>query len=454
MTKNRDFKQLVRARMAKTGERYSTARAHVLAAAVTGATAAENGDPVHAHLYDSIRLIGGQQGDLAAARNICVNAGVNGPDGQPLSEAMAFGLAGGVGFLYGVFEYGDTPTLAIVNRNKSMPDEFCAPLFDRLGLDVAVNETGGAKTAANHLDAAIEAGTPALCTTASGFLPYLGQDCAEESAAAPHLIGVVGVNDHGDLLVDDRSPVPLVVPRKDIDDARAANRKAKHRMVTVGRPDNHELDWPLVLAEAVAYAVEGFNTPPVPQFASNIGLAGLAKWQDLLTSGTKKGWGTIFGEGRRAAIGLTRLYDCIHHSYTAPAAGRSLHADFLDEAAATVAATATRSEFAGQAERWRASAEKWRLSGERWSEVAARAAEAHPDVARSCELSDQRAAELDTGAPNPDTMGEAADESRKLVADCAISAAQAAEAHADIAIMVADIVDAETEALRLLSAEA
>lgn len=445
MTKNRDFKQLVRARMAKTGERYSTARAHILAAATENVASVANADPVSAHayrhLFAAVRHVGGQQGDLAAARNLCVNAGVDGPDGSTLSEAMAFGLAGGVGFLYGMFEYGDTPTLAIVNRNKSMPDEFCAPLFDRLGLDITVNQTGGAKTAAKQLDEAIAAGTPSLCSTGSGFLPYLGLVCEAEEAMAPHLVGVIGADD-GNLLIDDRSPVPLTVDRGDFDAARAANGKAKHRMVTVARPSGHSLDWPSVCSESIAAGVAGFNTPPVPQFKSNIGLAGLAKWQGLLTSGTKKGWGTVFGEGRRAAIGFTRLYDCIHHAYTAPSAGRPLYADFLDEAAATGHA---------HAGAWRASAELWRASGQRWSEVAAVAAAVHPDITRCCEVSDLRAADLDTGSPTPEVMREATEEKAKLIADCAVSDADAAEAHATIAVCVADIVALETEALELLS---
>ncbi len=393
-------------------------------------------------LHDSVRHVGGQQGDLAAARNLCVNAGVDGPDGSMLSEAMAFGLAGGVGFLYGVFEYGDTPTLTIVNRNKSMPDPFCAPLFDRLGLDVVATETGGAKTAAKQLDTAIATGTPALCTTGSGFLPYLGLVCEAEEAAAPHLIGVVGADGDGNVLVDDRSPVPLVVARDDVDAARAANRKAKHRMVTVSRPDGHEVDWATTAAEAITAGVVGFNTPPVPQFKANIGLAGLAKWHDLLTSGTKKGWGTVFGDGRRAAIGFTRLYDCIHHAYTSPSAGRPLYADFLDEAAGTGHPDAAK---------WRQSADLWRASGQRWSDIATRVAAVSPAIARCCEVSDLRAADLDTGSPSPDIMRDATTEKAELIDSCDVSAVDAAEAHGDIAAMVVDIVQLETEALDLLS---
>ncbi len=436
MTKNRDFKQRVRARMAKTGERYSTARAHVLAAPTT------KDAPRSAHLFDGVRHVGGQQGDLAAARNLCVNSGVNGPDGWELSEAMAFGLAGGVGFLYGVFEYGDTPTLTIVNRNKSMPDEFCAPLFDRVGLDVTVHETGGVKTAAKHLDEVVASETPALCTTGSGLLPYLGLVCEAEEAAAPHLVGVVGVDEDDNLLIDDRSPVPLIVSRGDFDAARAANRKARHRMVTVARPQGHKIDWDTVIAEAVAASAAGFNTPPVPQFKANIGLAGLAKWQDLLTSRTKKGWGTIFGHECRAAIGFTRLYDCIHHAYTAPSGGRPLYADFLEEVAST--------DHANRA-RWGASAELWRTSGQRWSDIAARVAGVHPDIARYCELSDLRTADLDSSAPDPSIMRDAAVEKGKLIAGCDVSADDAAEAHADIALLVTDIVQLETEALELLA---
>ncbi|MDY7101235.1 MAG: DUF4872 domain-containing protein [Actinomycetota bacterium] len=427
MTRNRDFKHLVRARMDETGERYSTARAHVLAAAT----------PHDRHrvagLLDSVVAIGGQQPDLAAARNLCVNAGVTGPGGEPLGEALAFGLAGGVGFLYGVFEYADGPTMTIVARNRSMPDPFCEPLFGRAGATIEVSTTTGAKKAATELDRALDAGRSVLCTVGAGGLAHLGLP-DDEAAMAPHLVGVVG-RDGDHVLVDDRSPEPIVVERATFDTARAAYRQAKHRMVSITDVDSDH-DWPGALRQAVTAGTTGYDTPPVPQFAANVGRAGLTKFARLLTDERDpKRWPRVFGSGRRAALGLGRLHDCVEWAYTAPSAGRALQAEFLREAAAIA-------DEPG----WVDAAERFDASATAWAEVARLAADAHPNLQRYAELSAARAAALD-GRPDPATMRSLADEQRQLVDDCDLSATEATAAFAAIAEVIDRIAALERDAL-------
>ena len=443
MTKNRDFKTLVRRRMAKTGERYSTARAHVVAA-VEPADAASSGRWATTGLLPGVRSVGGAQPDLAAARNLCVNAGLDGPGGQPLSEALAFGLSGGVGFLYGVFEYGDIPTMTIVARNQSMPDPVCQALLDRLGVTTSVTETTGATKAASTLDQALAEGRPALCTVAAGGLPYLGLP-EDASGMAPHVVGVVGVDPgSGTLWLDDRSPEPLPVDRATFDTARAAYRAGKHRMVVVDDvPD--DLDWATVLEAAVISAVEGFDRPPVPQFKSNVGRAGLAKWSELLSGGGKRSWRSVFGSGRLAAIGLSRIHDCVSHAYTAPDGGRPLFADFLDEADAVM-----------ETSRWRDVADQWRLSGARWRELSNLAVAAHPNLERYAELADRRAGLLDAASAAEaddlaDEMRGLHDEQQALIDDCDLSADAAGAVYDSMAPVVASIVEIETAALSALA---
>lgn len=107
---------------------------------------------------------------MAAARNLLANAGVKGHDGAPLTEAMAFGLAGGMGFLYGVFEYDGTPTMTIVGRNRSMPDSFLEPLFDLAGVEVRISVTSGTAKTRRELDRLLDEEAPAICTVGAGWL--------------------------------------------------------------------------------------------------------------------------------------------------------------------------------------------------------------------------------------------------------------------------------------------
>ncbi len=435
MTKNRSFKSQVRARMAETGERYSTARAHVLAAIERRGSAAGDGSASPEQL-----IVGGRQPDVAAAANLLANAGVTGPDGQPLSEELAFGLAGGIGFLYGVFEYAEGPTMTIVARNRSMPDPFCEPLFERSGAVVTINTTTGAKKAAADLDRVLDGGGHALCTVGSGGLAYLGIP-AGEAAMAPHIVGVVGRDADG-LLIDDRAPEPITVDRTEFDRARAAYRQAKHRLIAIdSSTPAAETDWPALLVDAVHGCAEGFNTPPVPQFAANVGLAGLEKWSRLLVDPSdQKRWSKVFASDRNAAIGLTRIHDCIEYAYTSPAAGRPLYADFLDAAAATADQPS-----------WSEAALLLRDSGKHWAAAADIAVDADEALRRYGRLGEQRAAQLDD-QPDPDAMAASAAQQAEAVAQCRISAIDAEAAFAAIHDEVAQIVALERQALELLSA--
>jgi hypothetical protein len=91
MTSHEYLKQLVRARMTKTGESYATARRHVLRQA-----AQPSADPVNQWHFP------GNVPATTALRVLLAHAGVRSPHGgAPFSEAMLFGIAGGIGI--GVF---------------------------------------------------------------------------------------------------------------------------------------------------------------------------------------------------------------------------------------------------------------------------------------------------------------------------------------------------------------
>ncbi len=439
MTSNRNFKRLVRRRMEATGERYAVARAHLVAQEGDRPGSPDPGSP----LFDGVVAVGGQQPDVAAARNLCHNAGVTGPDGGPLTEALAFGLCGGVGFLYGQFTYGDDPTLTIVARNASMPDPFLEPLFARVGAETTIATTGGPTRAAKDLDRVLADGRPALCTVGAGVLPYLG--CAPDLAAsAPHVVGVVGVAPDGEVLVDDRSPVPIAIERATFDEARGAYRKAKNRLITIDGTDPDH-DWASAVAGAVRAGAVGFDTPPVPQFASNVGLAGLEKFRRLLTDRRDpKGWPTVFAAGSRAALGLSRLVDGIDREYTAPAAGRPLQADFLVEAASLV------EDDAIGAERLLEAADGFRASGRSWSAMVATVNDADPALARYGELSARWTDLLDDGADGA-AMAAIVAEQQGLIEDCALSPEAAGDVYGTLADHLGRAIDDERRALAILS---
>ena len=99
MTRRKHLKQLVRSRMEKTGEHYATARRHIVRA--TTPTDAE-GDAT-AKTRGSSHLTGNVPA-ATALRILLTAAGVRAPHtNAPFTEAMVYGIAGGIGI--GVFSF-------------------------------------------------------------------------------------------------------------------------------------------------------------------------------------------------------------------------------------------------------------------------------------------------------------------------------------------------------------
>ncbi|MFL5800856.1 MAG: hypothetical protein ACJ8CR_03865 [Roseiflexaceae bacterium] len=110
MTGQKHLKQLVRARMEKTGERYTTARRHI----IRHVAPAPSDPAAHWHMPGNVPA-------TTALRIILAHAGVYAPHtDQPFSEAMLFGIAGGIGV--GVFSFfyerEDVATFFIAGRHE------------------------------------------------------------------------------------------------------------------------------------------------------------------------------------------------------------------------------------------------------------------------------------------------------------------------------------------------
>ena len=163
MTARKHLKARIRARMAKTGERYVTAHRHLVGEPET---------PI-AHGY---RLRGGVHPDTAGVANVLARHRViAGHTGEPLSEAMVLGIGGGLGAGYILWEFKahETATLVLGFRNRwQYPDRWMTSALERLAVPATHLETGGARTAARQLDEALAAGRPALATIDCGSIGY------------------------------------------------------------------------------------------------------------------------------------------------------------------------------------------------------------------------------------------------------------------------------------------
>jgi hypothetical protein len=348
MTDHKQLKRRIRDRARRTGESYTTARRHVLAAAAddAGGSAAVAGYP---------EFGGGQHRPSTLLRHLLRR------DGIELSEAMLCGLGGGIGFMVAVFDYrGLPPILTIVAQHH--PEPWLPAALTRLGVGFDEAHSGSAGPALVALRSALAQGRAVYCTVAATALPWREREPYLDTD--PHGIVVAGERD-GVFLVDDEAVAPHELPAEALAAAWSAHRKGRHhRLILHGTPPVADLGD--AVRAAVATTVAHLTGPVLGNaFDVNFGLSGMARLAaQLRDARTKAGFVRRFAEPAALAFALRRLYECLELRDTAPGATRPLFADFLDEAAALTGNAA-----------WRDAAGHFRRSAAHWSALAERAAD-------------------------------------------------------------------------------
>jgi hypothetical protein len=327
MTDHKHLKQLVRARSARTGESYTTARRHVLAArpGPQGTVRHQPSDLVR-HLLRAV--------------------------GTDLSEPMVCGLGGGIGFLAAVFDYrGMPPILTVVAQHHPAP--WTPTVLDRLGIACTEAHSTAPGAALKALRALTVQGQPVYCTVAAARLPWRRTPDPAPLDADPH--GVVVLSEDGDgLTVRDAGEHRL--PAEEFLDAWSAHRKGRHhRLVITGAAPTVELS--TAVSAAVAETAAHLTGPVLGNaFDANIGFAGMTRLAaQLRDTRTRTGFARRFAAPAAFASALRRFHECLEEQYTAPGATRPIYADFLDEAAAVTG----RPRLAEAATAFRISAAAW-----------------------------------------------------------------------------------------------
>jgi hypothetical protein len=359
MTDQKKLKKLIRARMAETGESYTTARMHILAR-----RAVELPDG----LIPGYRTFGARQHRESSLVAHALEA-----RGSSYGEALIAGLAGGIGFMYAVFEYKDMPPLmTIVAQHHPAP--WAPEALTRLNVSFVEQHSGGAPAAITKLRKAISDGQPVLATVDRSRLPWHGMDPG--FGMDPYVVGVAGLVEDT-VHIDDNGLYSM--PIADFAEAWSAHRKGKHHALVVGSAG--PVDLPAAIRSALDTTVAHLTGPVLGNsFDVNFGFSGMAKLSvQLRDTKTKNGWHKRFGAPVPFAHGVRRLYECIELEYTAPGATRPVYADFLAEAAPLAGP--------GLAE----AAALFRASGAKWSSLAMLALDATSGLTYA-ELAEERLA--------------------------------------------------------------
>ena len=213
MTAPKQSAQLIRARMQKKGESYAGGARWVL----RESPRPPGGHSVPWHFPGNVPA-------ATALRVLLAQAGVRAPHtGEAFSEAMVFGLAGGIGagmfsFLY---EAENFASFFVAGRHEWFDDlTYLRQACTRLGLNPLVRESSGARAAERHLIEALKDGACIAWVDAAN-LPHRAMP-AFYSGGGYHLVTVYRVDEEaGTALIGDLADEPISISLPDLAVARA-----------------------------------------------------------------------------------------------------------------------------------------------------------------------------------------------------------------------------------------
>jgi hypothetical protein len=274
-----------------------------------------------------------RQSEAGALRAALDVLGVRGPDGEPLSEPLLFGIGGGVGMSYFVFEYRaamlKTLTLGtrITTIEESSRPQFLQTIGERLGVPMQVSHPSTPAASDQALAEALADGLPAIAWLDLSGPPFAFPPTADY---ATHLVGRTTPDE---VVVVGRSRRGLALSREAFHEARRSMGVPKSRLLVVGRPDRMLPLTPAIrhgIRDGARQMARGVN---IGRFRGNFGLESMLKWADLLVDERHpKGWPRFFPRGRDLLAALVAVYCQVELRGRGGGAFRALYADFLTEA--------------------------------------------------------------------------------------------------------------------------
>jgi hypothetical protein len=238
--------------------------------------------------------------------------------GLDLSEPMLFGLGSGLSFVYWDSKNMDFPFLG----GRVKPFELTRNLAARLGLELAVQETGSARRAWENVATAVDAGRPVGLQLDSYHLDYF----TSKVHFGGHVVALYGYDEHDAYLVDTEQQGGAVsTSLSSLARARAARgpMTARHRSFTLtaaGKVPSLESR----IIPAITECADAFLDPPI----ANLGHRGIEKAGKLVPA-----WLRRTDAPRRD---LPQAALLMEKAGTGGALFRNLYRDFLAECAQSV----------------------------------------------------------------------------------------------------------------------
>jgi Domain of unknown function (DUF4872)/Butirosin biosynthesis protein H, N-terminal len=313
------------------------------------------------------RHVAGRQSESATLRNALIQRGACTSD--LCTEEILFGLGGGIGCLYFLFDmYGGHPVVIGSRFHAKEGDTpyFTLQMTEGWGANADVRHSSSPSAATKSLAKIVNDGFVAIVWVELTKLPYmfLADDdlkITPQSWVAPfrnayHQVVVYGM-EGDDVLVGDLGASVIRMSMEELTEARNSHYAPKFRTVVINEATaKSQLRETLSdrIRVTCAQMLEGLGI-------ANFGLAALNKWARMLTNTkNKKGWPNCFPGGPPLFGALSSVFAQIELRGYGGSAFRGMYADFLDQAAGVLKKPALKKV----AEQFRQSEASWRaISG-------------------------------------------------------------------------------------------
>lgn len=250
----------------------------------------------------------------------------------PYSEALIFGVSGGIAFGYFVFHYDNhDPQVNILTRNTF--DDWDS-ITGRMGIVQDVMHSTNPAKAEEKLVDLIEEGYAPIIWADVFTLGYEHSELGSGMwAMTPMVVSEYDV-DADTAVVADRAKVGHEVTTKTLHAARARIKKDKFKIITIEAPDESELV--AAVKAGIQNTISLFTEKPPKGSANNFGFKAYEKIaQDLTKPDGRTSWATLM-PGQRdllSALSTAFKYGLLYWKDESESADRFLYADFLAEAA-------------------------------------------------------------------------------------------------------------------------
>jgi hypothetical protein len=188
-------------------------------------------------------------------------------------------------------------------------------LYERLAIPRNVQQTPNPQKGVANLINVLAQGKPAVVWADASSFAYNSERASSDFWMVIPLLVYGYEMDKDEVLIADRSCVPLTATTDELRAARARIAKTKHRIMTVGNPDLNKL--PSAIREGIRSCIKIFVDKPPVGPKTSFGFDAYKKWAELLTNTKgKQSWAKMFAPGALMYAGLTSTYKYIELWYT------------------------------------------------------------------------------------------------------------------------------------------